>query len=169
MMFGTFYDALILVSILSQNKNAIHRRDIERNFYNYFDKISNHEYCDFLALVNLFKDEEESRKGTADSNQYNKRNFRENKLNFSIYNETKNTMNDIMKRLERKWFNFANLSDYLEFRDGNDVRLLSKKCHQEKHPKPKYTDYFMRWKLTLAFGFVDKMIAIKPPVYDPKQ
>lgn len=46
---------------------------------------------------------------------------------------------------------------------------MSKKCHEEKHPKPKYTDYFMRWKLTLAFGFVDKMILIKPPLYDPKQ
>ena len=27
----------------------------------------------------------------------------------------------------------------------------------------------MRWKMTLAFGFVDKLIQIKPPVYDAKQ
>ena len=42
--------------MLSQNKNAIHRRDIENNFFKYFDKISNYEYCDFLALVNLYKE-----------------------------------------------------------------------------------------------------------------
>ena len=55
-LFGTFYDTLILVSMLSQNKNAIHRREIENNFFKYFDKISNYEYCDFLALVNLYKE-----------------------------------------------------------------------------------------------------------------
>lgn len=27
----------------------------------------------------------------------------------------------------------------------------------------------MRWKMTLAFGFVDKLIVIKPPMYDVKQ
>ena len=54
-MMGTFYDALALVAILSQNKNPVHRREIENGFFTYFNQISNSEYCDFLALVNMYK------------------------------------------------------------------------------------------------------------------
>ena len=53
-LFGTFYDMLTLVSILSQSKNAIRRGTIER-WYDEFYSIFNNSYgCDFIGLLILF-------------------------------------------------------------------------------------------------------------------
>jgi hypothetical protein len=36
MLFGTYEDILILVSILSQNKNPFKKKEIDRNFVQYY-------------------------------------------------------------------------------------------------------------------------------------
>ena len=54
-LFGTFEDVIILVSILSQSKNAIRRGNIERNYVRYFEIMDNPYSCDFQALINLYR------------------------------------------------------------------------------------------------------------------
>jgi hypothetical protein len=46
---------VILVSILSQSKNAIRRGNIDKNYMKYYEAMDNPEGCDFYALINLYK------------------------------------------------------------------------------------------------------------------
>lgn len=55
MLMGTFEDILILVCIISQNKNAFKKSAIDKNPMEYFEKMTNSERCDFVALINAFK------------------------------------------------------------------------------------------------------------------
>lgn len=55
-LFGTYYDVIWLVSILSQAKNPIRRGTINRNYNRYYKDVNNSENnqnCDFLALLIL--------------------------------------------------------------------------------------------------------------------
>ena len=56
MLMGTFNDVIILVCLISQNKNAFKKSSIERNPLDYFEKMSNSERCDFIALINAYKE-----------------------------------------------------------------------------------------------------------------
>jgi hypothetical protein len=46
---------IILVSILSQSKNAVRKGNIDRNYAVFYQAMDNPHACDFLALVNLYK------------------------------------------------------------------------------------------------------------------
>lgn len=58
MLMGTFDDILILVCILSQNKNVFRKNAIERHPLDYFEIMSNEQRCDFVALIKAFKDKQ---------------------------------------------------------------------------------------------------------------
>lgn len=60
-IFGTYYDMLDLVSILSQTKNVIRRASIDRNYKVYYEACSTPYNCDFIGLLMLF---ENGKKGT---------------------------------------------------------------------------------------------------------
>ena len=55
LLMGTYEDILILVCIISQNKNPFRKNIVEKYPLDYFDIISNEERCDFLALVEAYK------------------------------------------------------------------------------------------------------------------
>ena len=55
MLMGTYEDILILVCILSQNKNAFRKSAIQRNPLNYFEMMTNDERCDYVALISAYK------------------------------------------------------------------------------------------------------------------
>lgn len=58
MLMGTFSDILILVCILSQNKNAFRKSTIERYPLDFFEIMSNEQRCDFTALIQAYKNKE---------------------------------------------------------------------------------------------------------------
>ena len=55
LLMGTFEDIVILVCMLSQNKNAFRKLFVERYFLDYYEMMVSPERCDFLALVNVYK------------------------------------------------------------------------------------------------------------------
>ena len=55
-LFGTFYDMLTLVSILSQSKNAIRRGTIEKYYSAFYSKFNNSYGCDFIGLLILYEE-----------------------------------------------------------------------------------------------------------------
>lgn len=54
LLFGTFEDILIIVSILSQSKNAIRKGNIDRNYVKFYETMDNEGSCDFISLVKLY-------------------------------------------------------------------------------------------------------------------
>lgn len=58
---GTFDDIVILVCLLSQGKNAFRKIHVEKFFLEYYEMMSNFERCDFLSLVNAYKEKSERR------------------------------------------------------------------------------------------------------------
>lgn len=58
MLMGTYDDILILICIISQNKNSFKKYAIERNPLEYIEMMTNPERCDFIALVNAFRNRE---------------------------------------------------------------------------------------------------------------
>lgn len=87
---GTFDDVIILVSILSQSKNAVRKGNIDRNYAAFYQAMENAHTCDFLALVNLYKASE------------NSRNRHQLELKLETFWEVKDMIWDIKKRMKKK-------------------------------------------------------------------
>ena len=86
---GTFEDIVILVCLLSQNKNAFKKMFVERYFLDYYEIMVSPERCDFLALVNTYKEKLERRQ-------------KNTKVELDIFYETKQMINDINRRFKQK-------------------------------------------------------------------
>ena len=61
-LFGTFYDMLTLVSILSQSKNAIRRGTIEKKYTDFYSIFNNSYGCDFIGLLILYEEAQKKQK-----------------------------------------------------------------------------------------------------------
>ena len=92
LLFGTYEDILILVSILSQNKNPFKKNSIERNYLQYYKMMANEERCDFRSLIEVYKKYQEENKYSSNGRdrgrrpQYNKNLSQTgDKIHFEIY------------------------------------------------------------------------------------
>ena len=65
LLFGTFEDILILVSLLSQNKNPFRKNSIERNYMEYYKMMINEDRCDFKSLIQVYKKYHDERKSSS--------------------------------------------------------------------------------------------------------
>lgn len=55
LMFGTFDDIIILVTLLQQAKNPYRKQGIEKKYIDYWELIENSQLCDFYSIVQIYK------------------------------------------------------------------------------------------------------------------
>lgn len=98
LLMGTFEDMIILVSILSQSKNAIRKGNIDKNYTTFFQTMDNPHSCDFLALINLYK----SSKASKNHHNARYRNGHGTELTLETYFEVTDMIYDIKKRMKKR-------------------------------------------------------------------
>lgn len=95
MIMGTYEDILVLVCILSQNKNAFRKNAIEKFPLEFIQMMSNDQRCDFVALIKAFREKEKNYR-------VHYRDRRQTQIDFEIYYEVDLLIQDVSKRIKKR-------------------------------------------------------------------